>query len=187
MRTTDAELVAEERRKYTKMWGVPEYHRHSPGLAVAPHVAGLLGMQPGESVIDYGCGAGLALDVFRASGLTAIGVDLVALGPDVIEATLWNLPADLGPTDYAFSADVMEHIPTRKVDVVLGGIRDRTLRAAAFTIASTKCTVGQRHGERLHLTVKPRHWWLARLHEHFADVEVHDGDRPWRALFVCRP
>lgn len=175
-----------ERAKYEKMWSKPSYRRRSPGLDAAPQVFDLLGMKQMETLIDYGCGEAKATDWFRGQGLTVHPLDLVPLRPDVIEACLWDLP-DLPITDYAFCADVMEHIPPEHVDAVLAGIRERTRIAGAFQIASIECAVGRRHGETLHLTVQPRSWWQNKLEEHWSAVEHHPTDKKWRHLFLVWP
>jgi SAM-dependent methyltransferase len=173
-------LVADERRKYAKMWSKPQYRINSPGLNVAPAAAEWLWMEPGGSVIDYGCGEGKALDWFNANGYHATGVDIISLRPDVIEVCLWSLPETLSPSDYGFCADVMEHMPPERVDDVLAGIRARTRKAAFFSVANSECTVGKRHGETLHLTRQPVEWWAGKVRQYWPRVEVRQGDREWR-------
>lgn len=178
---TDAELLAEEQRKYRRMWGMDSYREVSPGLNIAPRVHDLLGLVPGMSLIDFGCGEGKAADWFRAQGLRVTALDLVPLRPDVLEACLWDLPALTA--DVGFSADVLEHIPEPKVPDVLANMR-RCVSRAAFTVATVRCAHGRRVGEVLHQTVRPVHWWRKQMREHWARVEHHETDREWRHLFI---
>lgn len=120
-------LLESERRKYATMWRRSQYHRYSPGLDVAKQAVKALRARRGESLRDYGCGAGLALDWFAAKGLVASGVDLVPQRASIIRATLWDLPDTLGPTDYATCFDVLEHLPPQHV--ARGRARDSTLDA----------------------------------------------------------
>lgn len=182
----DADAL-EEQRKYRKMWATPDYRRNSPGLNLAPRALGLLGVYGGDSVRDYGCGVPHAVDYFRRMGLEASGVDLVALREDVVEACLWDLPSDMGPTKWAYCADVLEHLPESRVPAVLAGIRARTVSGAAFSVASTPCKCGRRFGEVLHLTVRPVEWWGERMAEHFRTVATHGADKPWRHILIARP
>lgn len=180
MHTTES-----ERAKYAKMWALPSYRTRSPGLAIAPLAYDLLGMGPGHTLIDYGCGEGKAVDWFRAQGVACVGVDLVPLRSDVVEACLWDLPEDMS-AGYAFSADVLEHLPPERVMDALRGIRERTRHAAAFTVATVQDGHGPKVGEVLHLTVEPAEWWEERLREVWATVEHHPGEPAWRHLFICR-
>jgi 2-polyprenyl-3-methyl-5-hydroxy-6-metoxy-1,4-benzoquinol methylase len=180
-------IAAAERTKYERMWSQPEYRRNSPGLNAAPAAFHALAMRAGRSLTDYGCGEGRALDWFRGRGIHAKGVDIVALRPDVTEACLWDLPAGLGEADYAYCADVMEHLPEQHVPTVLRAIGDRTREAGYFTVATVPCKLGRRHGETLHLTVRPRVWWEARFREAWREVRCSTGDRDWRLVFEVRP
>lgn len=175
----------EERRKYAKMWSIDDYRRNSPGLNIAPTALDLLGAMPGQSIIEYGCGDGRALDYFTSRDMDATGVDLMALRPDIIEASLWELPEDLA-ADFAFCADVLEHIPPERVAEALAAMRERTGVAAAFTVATIGCTVGERHGEDLHLTIRPAWWWWREISKCWGSVEHHHTDREWRHLFIVR-
>lgn len=167
-----------EKAKYERIWADPGYRRNSPGLNVAPFAFDVLGLMPGDSLIDYGCGEGKAVDYFRRREIKAKGVDIVKLRPDVTEACLWDMPKM--QADYAFSADVLEHLPEHRVPEVLQAIRDRTKREGFFTIATCDDVHGDRIGETLHLTVQPIEWWREVLGGIFTDVAIGQGDREWR-------
>lgn len=167
-----------ERDKYARIWADTHYHQNSPGLNVAPMAFDVLGLMPGDSLIDYGCGQGKAVDYFRKRQIDAKGVDIVKLRPDVTEGCLWDLPRM--QSHYAFSADVLEHIPEDKVRASLEGIRDRTRKEGFFTIATCDDVHGDRIGETLHLTVQPIEWWRDLLQDIYSDVAIGQGDREWR-------
>jgi len=175
-----------ERAKYATMWADPGYRVNSPGFNIAPEVWKLWRRPDSGTFRDYGAGEGKALDWFAEKGLDVDGVDLVKLHPKVREASLWEMGDDIAPTDYAYSADVMEHIPPERVDEVLAAIRARTLVSAAFQIATVPCSQGRKHGLNLHLTVHPRAWWQSKLADHWTEVQHFPTDRNWRDLFICR-
>lgn len=178
-------LARQEQAKYRRMWGVPDYRRHSPGLQLAPAVWEHFGRPQCGTLIDYGCGEGRAMDWFAERGLEVSGVDLVALRPDVVEATLWDLPDNGLLSDYAYCADVLEHIPESRVYDALLGMWMRTEGMAALSVATVDCTVGRRHGEQLHLTVEPVEWWDDVIGDVWDAVERFETDRDWRHLYIC--
>ena len=173
-------LADREREKYRKMWSIKSYRETSPGLNVAPLALEKLGMRAGDSVLDFGCGEGLAIDWFEERDISAMGVDIVSLRPDIVEGCLWSLPENLTPADFVFCADVLEHIPEEKVDAVLRAIFDHADQGAFMTVATIGCIHGIRHGEVLHLTVKPIEWWADKIQALWPKVEIGRGDKSWR-------
>lgn len=181
-------LETAEREKYEKVWTFKEYRQHSPGELCVEKAVHALGMTPGESVIDYGCGPGRATAKFNAMGFNVLGVDHAhnCLDDDVrvplTVACLWDLP--ILASDWAFCCDVMEHIPEEKVELVLEAIRVRTRKGAFFQIATFNDGFGlQLVGKPLHLTVKPADWWREKLWDVWANVEMRDHHMS--PVYVC--
>lgn len=176
-------LEDRERDKYAAMWDYDAYRLRSPGTEHVIDAILKLGIEPGDSLIDFGCGTGRATKLLRDGGVDATGVDLVpsALETDVpfVEACLWFLPAM--SADWGFCCDVMEHMPTEKVADVLAGIAASVKRGAFFAIDSGRDDMGQLIGHMLHLTVRHPAWWERQLKEHFASVEQYED-----GVFVCR-
>lgn len=163
-------MIEHERDKYTRMWARPEYHRWSPGAESVAEFVAMIGNR--GSVTDFGCGDGKALDLLIASGFEAMGVDLVTLRSDVVNACLWDLPTSLPVVEYGFCADVMEHIPTEKVDAVLRNIAGKVTGAAYFRISTAPDGMGALIGETLHLTVRPADWWRQHIASAFGAAIV---------------
>lgn len=189
----DAQAVA-ERRKYERMWRFAEY-REDHATAHADAALAYWQARPGESVIDFGAGAGYASRRFRQAGLRVLAVDIAANAMDpaiaadvpLLLAPLWDIPVDLS-SDYGFCSDVMEHIPTDRVDDVLRVIRRSVRGPVYFSIALRGDWCGRLIDDSLHLTVQPLDWWAARLSAHWpalavaahvaghaTDVVVHPG------------
>lgn len=163
-----------EREKYLKVWENPQYRVVSPGLR---HLAGALEwMKPeeGASITDWGSGSGQAADEMHRLGYQVRMVDIATNAYKgelpVIEACLWELPADLGPTDYSFCADVMEHLPPERVSEVFQAIAKRTGKKAYFQIALFHDNTF-RHAGPLHLSVFPVEWWKEKVEAVFAKAE----------------
>lgn len=165
-------LAQRERAKYRQMWQHAAYRLSSPGEACVERAIEQLGMRRGDSVTDFGCGTGRAAALLQRQGLIVRAIDHAdnCLDPQIqvpLEvACLWHLPPG-EITDYGFCADVMEHIPPERVTDVLTQIARRVRRAVFFHISTMPDSCGRLIGERLHLTVEPAAWWVARVEQAF--------------------
>lgn len=180
-----------ERDKYQRMWGHAEYRKYSPGEHLVLTAISELRMGGGDSVIDFGCGPGRAAQAFKNAGFRVLGVDIADNSLDegvnvpFRRACLWDLPPDIEEADYGFCCDVMEHIPPEQVDRVLANIKSKVRCGVLFNIAFFHETYGRLINERLHLTVRSKGWWLAKLREYWPDTEVVEtvADNLPRAVF----
>jgi len=183
------DLAAIERDKYMRVWERPEYRKVSPGQLECKRAWECFDPQPNERLIDYGSGPARATWWFAQQGLDAVGVDIAANAAEtdanVIEACLWDLPADLAPVEYAYCCDVMEHIPTDKVDAVICEIKARTTKAGYFRIATRPDVMGPRIlGRPLHLTVWDADKWRRRFETYWRTVDVVENTGRDLVLFV---
>src|SRR5690554_6041319 len=84
-----------EQRKYERMYDLPIYRQNSPGHRYAREAVALLGMEPGESIVDYGCGLGRATRFFAEMGMESLGVEFAANAPEdgtpYVLANLWGM------------------------------------------------------------------------------------------------
>lgn len=177
-------LEQREREKYRAMWQHNDYRTNAPGLDHVGNAIERLAMKNGDTLVDFGCGAGRSVKAFNEQGVVAVGVDIAnnAVEADIsyVEACLWDLPPTLR-ADWGFCTDVMEHIPPGKVNDVLASISRAVTRGAYLLIDSAPDVMGALIGQPLHLTVQPPEWWHARLSEHFGSVTELDG-----GVFICR-
>jgi hypothetical protein len=182
-------IAAKEHDKYRRMWAVDEYKKFSPGLKAASQAFKFFDCKPGNTIRDYGCGVPKAVDWFRKKGIICEGCDIYSMREDVREVTLWDLPADMGVVDFAFSCDVLEHLPEDKVYPAVMQIMDRTRKAAFLQVATCGEGFGDRIGEELHLTIKSIRWWTTLMKECWGcPVEVAtDSERHWRHALLIRP
>lgn len=168
------QLTVAEREKYQKIWCVDDYRRVSPGLRHLSDALDWMAPPVGSTITDWGSGSGKASDAMHELGYQVRMVDIAAnayRGTLSVEiACLWELPDDMGATDYGFCADVMEHIPPERVDAVFEGIAKRTRKACYFQIAlfHDSCFT---HAGPLHLSVFPAEWWQERILRHFGDAQ----------------
>lgn len=97
-------------------------------------------------VVDLGCGQGEFLEVLKAAGIRASGVDLVAESVEVcrvrgLEAEQGDLFEHLARLEPAtiggfFSSQVVEHLPPERLPEMLAGI-ERALKADGVAVIET--------------------------------------------------
>lgn len=184
------DLAKVEREKYLAIWQHPGYRRISPGMYEVERAWAVMGMKPGDSIIDFGSGTGRATAWFRGQGLEVLAIDHVptALETDVpfVEACLWDLPDTIKPADYGFCCDVLEHIPQEKISDVLSAIRRLTKKAAYLRIATRPDRMGQLIGQPLHLSVYSGDWWRRQVEAHWDLVDVIE-DTGRDVILLARP
>jgi 2-polyprenyl-3-methyl-5-hydroxy-6-metoxy-1,4-benzoquinol methylase len=184
---------ATEKEKYLTVWNHREYRTQCDGEPVVEHAHVSMGCVMGESVIDWGCGTGRCAAAFQRFGLLAIGFDIADncldanVNVPLVVGTMWNPPAELPESDYAFCADVLEHLPEVYVGAALDAIADRTRKAAYIQVDTVLDTSGPKMKPpmRLHLTVRPHDWWLDELKKRWASVLVQPASYT-RSGFLCR-
>lgn len=161
-------IEASERTKYQDIWALPDYREaNSPGLANVDRFLAELKPQPGQSVVDLGCGSGDAGLALQAAGLAVSWLDITdaGLSPQVpralfFEQPLWHRwPMN---ADYCFCCDVMEHLPTEFVMLAIDRIVAQS-KTAWLAIALRPDVFGAAIGQPLHLTVRDFLWWRDRL------------------------
>lgn len=166
-----ADGSAQERNKYAELWSsVPEYRTFSPGLESVARFMKIMAPEPGQSLIDIGCGEGKAGLEFKKAGLLVNWLDITSAGLDpeiqkdrFIETAIWD--GWQGPGhhwDFGFCCDVLEHIPPEYTMLVVDRIV-KACRTAWLQITFLPDEFGKTIGQPLHLTVKPYDWWLLRL------------------------
>lgn len=165
-----------ERRKYEQVWQRDEYRQVSPGEQWAQLFLQQARPAAHAEVIDFGCGTGrgaLMLALFGRMRVTMLDFAANCLDPEVAEATrtqperLKFVEHDLlqpAPVSakYGYCCDVLEHIPTDRVDQVLVNML-ASAQHLFLAISTVPDQLGALIGETLHLTVQPMAWWIERL------------------------
>lgn len=164
------DLLQHEVEKYKAAWEIPSYHTYSPGHKNVSRFMDVLNPDPGSSIIDLGCGAGVAGLEFKKLGMNVTWLDLTSAGlskevpkQDFIESPLWDNWNSAGRHwDYGFCCDVLEHIPTEFTMLTIAKILE-SCDVLWLQIALRPDEFGKLVGEPLHLTVQPFAWWLPRI------------------------
>src|ERR1035437_9693246 len=91
------DTTADERAEYSEIWTIPEYKKHSPGLENVERFIQVLSPVAGASLIDIGCGAGVAGLQFEQLMFDVTWLDLTDAGlhenvdrDKFIEAPIWS-------------------------------------------------------------------------------------------------
>lgn len=198
-------LAEQEKSKYERIWSFPDYRECSPGLRLVDRFLERTSLTPSHLVIDFGVGSGkAAAEIKKRVGCRVVGIDIAKNCLDegieidkLIVGNLWELKEILRALDefyfwrgypdptkvVGYCTDVMEHIPEEKVGLVLDTIR-ATRCEVVFNIALFHDGFGERLiGEPLHLTVKPKAWWVEKLGSVFRAVVPFGDDN--EGLFHC--
>jgi hypothetical protein len=182
-------IVEAERAKYAELWSsVPDYRAYSPGVENVQRFMDVMEPREGSTILDIGCGTGVAGLMFGKLGLKPRWLDITDAGlhaevpkKNFTQAPLWS--EWFGSYDYGFCCDVMEHIPTEYTMMVV----DRIMQSCDITwfqISLVPDQFGAVIGQPLHLTVKPFKWWLERLK--LAGDVIDARDLCGQALYVVR-
>lgn len=185
-------IIDTERAKYKEIWtDVPDYRGYSPGMENVSRFMDIVKPDRNSTILDIGCGTGLAGIEFEKLGLCPYWIDITdaAIVPEAhgrfMEAALWSNWPNLRKFgyDYGFCCDVMEHIPTEYTMLVIDRIIS-SCRTTWFQIALVPDQFGAVIGKPLHLTVKPFGWWLERLK--LAGDVIDARDLCGQALYLVR-
>lgn len=167
-----------EKEKYEKLWALAPYRDLSPGLLALPDFLSYFDPKPEESLIDFGCGAGLTALPLLERGLRVSLVDiaenslaetirtLLLLRPEALTfhvAPFWELSDTLESADWIYCVDVLEHLPESYVDESLQAMASRMKKGGLLQMTLKSDEMGKMIGETLHLTVKPLSWWEEKI------------------------
>lgn len=112
-----------------------------------------------ESIIDVGCGDGVALRYFAARGVTVVGVDGIEQPDDrILQHDYTTGPLALPEADLAWSCEFVEHVEERYIANFA-----RTFQCAR-TLLMTHAMPGQ--GGWHHVNCQPSTYWIDRLSEY---------------------
>lgn len=147
----------------------PDFYRYLASFAarsarvVVPRLAAVLQVR---SVVDFGCGQGAWLSVWRSAGASVVGVDGPYVDPHqlLIDAAAFHAadlaqPIDLGRRfDLVQSLEVAEHLPAAKAEQFIA-----TLTAHGPCVLFSAAIPGQ--GGENHINEQPLGYWRAIFRE----------------------
>lgn len=176
-----------EREKYELMWKEPLYRSGNGGLQHIEEFKRIANIQPGNVVVDFGCGEGKTLRPLTDAGAQVILIDIAdnCLADDALQKSFLrhdlskplHLQADIG-----FCVDTMEHFPPVQIDDVFTNIFS-IVNSCFFMVSTTNDKAGKLIGEMLHLTVEPYSWWKEKLSAH-GEISLLNKNQNFFTVFV---
>jgi SAM-dependent methyltransferase len=123
--------------------------------------------KPTGRIIDFGCGTGRGALAMASRGHDVLLIDFTDNCRDKETLRLpfiqWDLTEPLPVhAPFGYCTDVMEHIPTDQVHLVIANILAASDRCW-FQISTVLDQMGSLIGQRLHLTVRDHDWWRDTL------------------------
>lgn len=156
-----------EKQKYESMWLFDAYRNVSPGELAVDQFLEAVEVMKDHCVIDFGCGTGRGGQ--KIHDRTGAEVTLVDFARNALDKNIslrfeirdMSFPMGLS-ADVGFCVDVMEHIPTDSVLVVISNIM-ACVHKAYFQISLTNDNCGALIGHTLHMSVFPAEWWIKQF------------------------
>lgn len=139
-----------------------------------PYVIAFAG-EIGGPILDAGCGRGSVLRHMLDHDIDAFGIELSAAACEMYLRDLPHANADIiawaeAGHRYAglICTDVLEHIPPDQIDAVMAALA----RMAPVCLLGIANHSSIHNGHELHVIQQGRRWWMGRLKDHFAAVEL---------------
>jgi hypothetical protein len=111
--------------------------------------------EPGDRILDYGCGKGALVDVLADCRRIMSGYDPAVPGFDY-NLCIWEC------FDWVVSTDVLEHVEPEHLDDVLSDLY-RVAPRGFFTIALKPAVKRLPDGSNAHRIVETARWWVDKL------------------------
>lgn len=143
-----------------------------------------LGIEPGDTVLDYGCAKGFIVRAFRERGVEAWGLDVSTYAlncaprearPYVMHtSTRWRGPGYPVRFDWLFCKDVLEHIESCKLTATVKQLARDCQQAFIVVPLADGGTYNAPENELdvTHEIRRPLDWWATLLGEYWHQVEA---------------
>lgn len=142
-------------------------------LPLAHRIIEGLGIQTGDTVLDFGCARGYLVRALRLLGIRADGVDISTWAIENADAEVKEFVRQGsaeeagGPYDFIFAKDVLEHIEEEDLAPLLRRLREigSQLLVVVPLGEDGSYRVGAYHFDSTHMICETLHWWESRLEE----------------------
>lgn len=168
-----ATLTLEQRREVERLKYEALRTAHYGGHNHGRGAIDLIAAQRPQRLYDFGCGSNSFLQELRTKGCDGVGIDFANPNADII-APIHDVPVADGVADYITSFDVMEHVLLEDVPLVFAEMRRIAAPGApfVFSISYRASRAKGVNGEELHVTIRPRDWWIDEIEE-FGTTELY--------------
>lgn len=183
-----------ELEKYTALWDLPQGYGNNYDdermIEIVKTLTREMGLHTFTSVIDIGGGDQRLAKFFPNHKYTCL--DIAPNATPCGENAYAHIVADVSDWfqideyEWGISIDVMEHLPTDRVDLALENISLSCSIGCVFLICTRPDRGGKKIGETLHMTVQPAAWWIGMMAKYFHDVKLIRNVIPEYCLIVGR-
>jgi len=143
-----------------------------------------------KSIMDYGCGNGNSWHVLREIFFQGSeqSNSLYLYDPYHEKRNKYSITE----CDLVICIDVMEHVPESDVNEVLSNILCHANKAVFFVISNKPATKTFPSGENIHVTLKNKSWWQAKIDSAnlhnivihlYMDSEKTSSINPWEEQY----
>ncbi len=156
-----AQLNEQKRyKKYIKQ--SPNYGGNNLGKPIISH---LFRIYKPNSILDIGCGHNKFCYMIRKNyRCRCVGVDFAHPKADM-QCLASNLPFEDNQFEWVTTFDMMEHLLTEEIDLVLTEFC-RVAQIGLILSISYEPALKTRRGRNFHLTIRPHQWWINKLYNY---------------------
>lgn len=108
---------------------------------LAESIAGYLGIESGQTLLDYGCARGYLVRAFREMGVSAFGCDISEWAIQHCDETVTEYVSlgntTLDPLDWVIAKDVLEHIPADDLKRTLENLLSKARKGMFIVVPLT--------------------------------------------------
>jgi hypothetical protein len=132
-------------------------------ISMAMTIIDFLRIKEGETILDYGCAKGYLVKAFRLLHREAWGYDISSYAVDHADADIKQYINGVHPFshfNYGICKDVLEHIPSEELKILLAKLNVRQLFTVVPLGKDGKYYAPSNNKDITHVICEPKEWWL---------------------------
>ena len=171
-------IYVDKNNHYKSKNDIRGYGRRNHGKKITPYI---ISLKP-SSLLDIGCGFGDFCNDIQKLGVEKVyGLDIASVKTGniinnnnitFVSGEAHSLPFENKSIDIITSFDVMEHCLEEDIDIIFSEI-NRVVKNIVVLSIAYEHSGENTNGVILHMTVKPKNWWIEKLNKLF-NVEYMD-------------
>lgn len=140
-----------------------------------------LGIERGQTVLDWGCSKGYLVKAFRLLGRPAFGVDISPYALKNIDPAVEKYCCHVEflmkyPFDFCIAKDVFEHIPINILSNVLDRIDAKTLFAIIPLGKDGEYNAFANNIDKSHVICEDKDWWISFFKKNGWNIIIYSNE-----------